>query len=77
MLYEVITEIFLLNRGIDVNHAQARNEKVEAVLQVETDTVDANLIVLPPHLERVSMKHRDGRTRERIKAAELRLLLKE
>lgn len=70
-------EIFLLNRGIDVDHAQARNEKVEAVLQVETDTVDANLIVLPPHLERVSLKHRDGRTRERIKAAELRLLLKE
>lgn len=70
-------EIFLLNRGIDVNHAQPRHEKVEAVLQVETDTVDANLIILPPHLERVSLKHRDGRPRERMRAAELHLLLKE
>jgi hypothetical protein len=70
-------EIFLLNRGIDVSHAQARNDKVEAVLQVETDTVDANLIVFPPHLERVSLKHRDGRPRERMRAAELHLLLKE
>ena len=70
-------EIFLLNRGIDVNHAQPRHEKVEAVLQVETDTVDANLIILPPHLERVSLKHRVGRPRERMRAAELHLLLKE
>ena len=70
-------EIFLLNRGIDVSHAQPRHDKVEAVLQVETDTVDANLIVLPPHLERVSLKHRDGRPRERMRAAELHLLLKE
>ena len=70
-------EIFLLNRGIDVSHAQPRNDKVEAVLQVETDTVDANLIVFPPHLERVSLKHRDGRPRERMRAAELHLLLKE
>lgn len=68
-------EIFLLNRGIDVGHGEPRNEKVEAVLQIETDTVDANLIVLPPHLERVSLKHRDGRPRERIRAAELRSLL--
>ncbi len=70
-------EIFLLNRGIDVSHAQPRHDKVEAVLQVETDTVDANLIILPPHLERVSLKHRDGRPRERMRAAELHLLLKE
>lgn len=68
-------EIFLLNRGIDVGHGEPRNEKVEAVLQIETDTVDANLIVLPPHLERVSLKHRDGRPRERVRATELRSLL--
>lgn len=68
-------EIFLLNQGIDVEHAEPRNERVEAVLVVETDTVDANLIVLPPHLERVSFKHRDGRARERIRADALRALI--
>lgn len=68
-------EIFLLNRGLDVVHVEARNEKVEAVLQIETDTVDANLIILPPHLERVNLKHRDGRQRERMRAAELRALI--
>ncbi|OMG53106.1 hypothetical protein BJN45_12805 [Azonexus hydrophilus] len=70
-------EIFLLNRGVDVNHVDPRSDKVEAVLQIETDTVDANLVILSPQLERVSMKHRDGRPRERMRAAELRLSLKE
>lgn len=70
-------EIFLLNRGIDVSHVEARNERVEAVLQMETDTADANLVILPPHMERVSMKHRDGRPHERIRADALRALLKE
>jgi len=70
-------EIFLLNRGIDVSHAEPRSDKVEAVLQIETDTVDANLVILAPHLERVSLKHRDGRPRERVRAAELRLLVQE
>jgi len=70
-------EIFLLNRGIDVSHVEARNERVEAVLQMETDTADANLVILPPHMERVSMKHRDGRPNERIRADALRALLKE
>lgn len=68
-------EIFLLNRGIDVRHVEPRNERVEAVLVLETDTADANVIVMPPHLERVSLKTRDGRTRERIRADGLRLLL--
>jgi len=70
-------EIFLLNRGIDVSHAEPRSDKVEAVLQIETDTVDANLVILPPHLERVSLKHRDGRPRERVRATELRRLVQE
>ena len=70
-------EIFLLNRGIEVNHVDPRSDKVEAVLQIETDTVDANLVILSPQLERVSLKHRDGRPRERMRAAELRLSLKE
>jgi hypothetical protein len=70
-------EIFLLNRGIDIEHVEPRNERVEAVLVMETDTVDANLVIMPPHLERVSLKHRDGRARERIKAEALRALLSE
>ena len=70
-------EIFLLNRGIDVEHADPRNERVEAVLVMETDTADANLVIMPPHLERVSLKFRDGRPRERIRADALRALLSE
>jgi hypothetical protein len=70
-------EIFLLNRGIDVRHVESRNERVEAVLLIETDTADANLVVLSPQQERVSLKHRDGRPRERIRADALRALLAE
>jgi len=70
-------EIFLLNRGIDFAHAEARNERVEAVLVMETDTASANLIVLPPQQERVSLKYRDGRPRERARADALRALLAE
>ena len=68
-------EIFLLNRGLAVSHGQVRGERVEAVLQVDTDTAEANLIVLSPQQERVVMKHRDGRVRERVRASELRALL--
>lgn len=70
-------EIFLLNRGIDVGHVESRNERVQAVLLIQTDTVDANLVILPPQQERVSLKHRDGRLRERIRADALRRLLAE
>jgi hypothetical protein len=70
-------EIFLLNRGIDFKHAEPRNERVEAVLVMETDSADANLIILPPQQERVSLKYRDGRPRERVRAEALRALLKE
>jgi len=68
-------EIFLLNRGMVYEHIEPRNEKVEAVLSLETDTVDANLVIYPPRLERVNLKHRDGRPRTRIKADGLRALL--
>ncbi len=70
-------EIFLLNRSIDVEHADPRNERVEAVLVMETDTVDANLVIMPPHLERVALKFRDGRPRDRIRADALRVLISE
>lgn len=68
-------EIFLLNRGLSFQHAEVRNERVEAVLVLETDTADANLIIMPPALERVAFKHRDGRPRERIRSAALRALI--
>lgn len=68
-------EIFLLNRGIDVEHADPKNDRVEAVLVMETDTADANLIIMPPAQERVAMKYRDGRPRERLRAEALRALL--
>lgn len=70
-------EIFLLNRGIAFEHAEPRNERAEAVLVMETDTADANLVIYPPQLERVVMKHRDGRPRERIRAEALRALIPE
>lgn len=70
-------EIFLLNRGIDASHVEVRNERVEAVLRMETDTADADLIIMPPNMERVSLKRHDGRPHERIRADALRALLKE
>ena len=70
-------EIFLLNRGIDFQHAEPRNERVEAVLVMETDTANANLIILAPQQERVSLKYRDGRPRERARAEAVRALLSE
>ena len=70
-------EIFLLNRGVEFDHAEPRNERVEAVLVLETDVADVNLIVLPPKYERVVLKHRDGRPRERIREDALRALLSE
>jgi len=70
-------EIFLLNRGINVEHVEPRNERVEAVMVMETETVDANLVIMAPALERVSLKQRDGRSRERVRADALRALLSE
>jgi hypothetical protein len=70
-------EIFLLNRNIDIEHVEPRNEKAEAVLVMETDTVDANLVIFPPQYERVSMKYRDGRPRDRVRADAVRALLAE
>ena len=68
-------EIFLLNHGIEFKHADPRNERAEAVLVLETDTAEANLVIFPPQLERVVMKQRDGRPRERIRADALRTLI--
>lgn len=68
-------EIFLLNHDCQFSHVEPRNEKAEAVLVLETDTADANLVIFPPQYERISMKYRDGRPRERIRAEALRQLI--
>ena len=68
-------EIFLLNRDISFEHAEPRHERAEAVLILETEVADVNLVIFPPQMERVAMKHRDGRPRERIRAEGLRSLL--
>lgn len=60
-------EIFLLNRGIEFEHTEPRTDKAEAVLVVPTAVADANLIIYPPHVERISLKSRDGRPKERAK----------
>lgn len=68
-------EIFLLNHNLNFVHGEPRGEKVEAVLILETDTADANLVILPPQLERIALKYRDGRPRERARAEAVRELL--
>lgn len=70
-------EIFLLNHGIEFEHADPRNERAEALLVMETDTAEANLVIFPPQLQRMVMKQRDGRPRERIRADALRALIGE
>lgn len=70
-------EIFLLNQGIDFRHEEPRSEKAEAVLVVETEIADANLVIYPLPLERIVMKHRDGRPRERLKLEALAQMLAE
>lgn len=68
-------EIFLLNRDIAFSHAEPRHEKAEAVLVVETELASANLIIFPVSFERVTLKYRDGRPRERVRAEALQALL--
>ncbi len=68
-------EIFLLNHGIDYEHVEPRNDRAEAVLVVETEDADANLVIFPPQLERTSFKTRDGRPRERARAEAVAALL--
>lgn len=70
-------EIFLLNQGIDCRHEEARNERAEAVLVVETEDAEANLVIFPPTLERTAFKYRDGRTRERARIEAVATLLEE
>lgn len=60
-------EIFLLNRSIPFHHGQPRSERIEAVLAIDDEAMPANLIVLPPHDERMHAKSGDGRSRHRAR----------
>lgn len=68
-------EIFLLNRGIDFAHETPRNERVDAVFVVENDNATAHLVVYGPDEERVSLKTRDGRHRDRARLEAVEALL--
>lgn len=70
-------EIFLLNRDITFDHLEPRNEKVEAVFSLSTEAGDVKLIIMPPHLERMAFKGKDGRVRERAKIDAVRALIAE
>lgn len=68
-------EIFLLNRDISFEHAEPQNERIDAVLVLETEVADVRLAILAPNLERVAFKTRDGRVRERARPDALRELM--
>lgn len=60
-------EIFLLDRGIAFHHVPPKSDRVEAVLALDDEEMPANLIVLAPRDERVTMKGHDGRVRARAR----------
>ena len=70
-------EIFLLNQKIEYQHSAPRSERAEAVLTVQHEEAVANLIIYPPHDERVTFKAKDGRIRQRIRLDALKKLLKD
>lgn len=70
-------EIFLLDRGMDFQPQEPRNEKAETVLQLFSPVAEINLVIFPPQLERQSLRPRDGRPRERVRLDGLRRLMEE
>ncbi len=65
-------EIFLLNRGIDYEPVQPRNDRTSAVLQIMREGLVTNLVIYPSHDERVVFKKHDGSVRERARAEVVR-----
>lgn len=68
-------EIFLLNRQIDFEHSTPRSERAEAVLTIHAGDAVVNLVIYPPNEERVTLKARDGRIRERARLEAVKNLL--
>ena len=60
-------EIFLLNEHLEFTHSVPRTDRAEAVLTIDDDDAEINLIVYPAHQERVSFKTRDGKVRQRAR----------
>lgn len=70
-------EIFLLNQRIEFEHSTPRSDRAEAVLTLNNDGAVINLIVYPSVEERVVLKTRDGRPRQRVRLEALKKLLAE
>lgn len=70
-------EIFLLNERIPYRHSRPRTERAEAVLTIVGEEAVANLVIYPRHDERVSIRTRDGRLRERARLDTVQRLLAE
>ncbi|HRE16153.1 MAG TPA: hypothetical protein PLW86_03675 [Rhodocyclaceae bacterium] len=68
-------EIFLLNQQIDYEHREPRTDRAEAVLAIDLGDAIANLVIYPPREERVTLRTRDGRVRERARLPALEALL--
>ncbi len=68
-------EIFLLNQNIDYQHSVPRTDRAEAVLTIDLGDAIANLVVYPPHEERVTSRTSDGRVRRRARLDAVRQLL--
>jgi len=68
-------EIFLLNQQIDYEHREPRTDRAEAVLAIDLGDAVANLVIYPPREERVTLRTRDGRVRERVRLPALEALL--
>ena len=60
-------EIFLLDRNIPFHHGNPKSDRVEAVLAIDDEDMPANLVVLSPRDERVTIKGNDGRSRLRAR----------
>lgn len=68
-------EIHLLDHGLPFTHTPPRGERVEAVLTVDLGDASANLIVYPANAERITLRARDGRVRERARLPAVTALL--
>jgi len=68
-------ELFLLNERIEYRHSVPRTERAEAVLTIVGDDAVANLVIYPPDEERVSLRTRDGKARERARLETVHRLL--
>lgn len=68
-------EIFLLNHQMAYEHRTPRTDRAETVLALDLGDAVANLVVYPLREERVTLRTRDGRVRERIRLPALQALL--